>query len=188
MKIVKRYGWILILIILIVFMSLKVPAVSEEKNITTQINSMDTVTEKTSENKEMMVDIKGEVMKPGVYKVTAGMRVNDVIQMAGGLTNNADPTSVNLAQKLQDEMVVLVTNQLQALTDSALDSSSKQIALNQATSEEIQTLSGIGPSKAKAIIDYREKNGPFQKKEDLLNVSGIGEATFENIQEQIRIP
>ena len=138
-----------------------------------------------------VVDIKGEVANPGVYEISFDSRVNDVIQMAGGFTANADETQINLAQKIQDEMIIIV-NKLgeegQPQGSSAGDSSGQKLRINYATQEEIETLNGIGPSKAQAIIQYREENGLFQTPEDLLQISGIGEKTLQNFLDQIQVP
>lgn len=140
-----------------------------------------------------IVDVKGEVNKPGVYEVSMDVRVSDVITKAGGFTAEADETQINLAQKVQDEMIIIVNKRGEEGEDSATASSSnaaseQKVKINYATQEEIETLNGIGPSKAQAIIQYREENGLFQAPEDLLEVSGIGEKTLQNFIEQIQIP
>lgn len=146
----------------------------------------------------MIIDIKGEVKKPGVYEVKRDDRVIDVITLAGGLTDLADERQINLAQKLEDEMVIYVPKEGEEDVEIAAISSMQTkmtqadgeelIRLNEASSEELQTLQGIGPAKAEAIIQYRDEHGPFQHVEDLLNVSGIGEKTLENIKDEIAIP
>ncbi|TCT27046.1 competence protein ComEA [Melghiribacillus thermohalophilus] len=137
----------------------------------------------------VMVDIKGEVRKPGVYQIDEDSRVKDAVELAGGLTNEADELSVNLAQKIYDEMVIIVAKKGEADHGSSTSGMGQgQVRINSAGKEEIETLPGIGPSKAEAIIQYREDNGPFKKLEDLLNVSGIGPKTLENIKEFIIVP
>ncbi|GMB07560.1 competence protein ComEA [Thermolongibacillus altinsuensis] len=138
----------------------------------------------------VFVDVKGAVVHEGVYEVDESSRIKDVIQLAGGFTEEADRTKVNLAAKVQDEMMVYVPKKgeetptvMSEQTTAA--GNEKKVNINTATAEELQTLSGIGPAKADAIIAYREENGPFQKIEDLLNVSGIGEKSLEKIKEQI---
>lgn len=150
------------------------------------------------ERSTIVVDIKGEVNKPGVYEVNRHHRVIDVISLADGLTKLADERYINLAQKLEDEMVIYVPKEGEDTTDmipmptgQAVTSSAKDetgIRVNEASIEELQTLQGIGPAKAEAIIQYREENGLFQQVEDLLNVSGIGEKTLDNIRDDIVIP
>ncbi|MFD1171500.1 helix-hairpin-helix domain-containing protein [Oceanobacillus picturae] len=141
------------------------------------------------EDVSIYVDIKGEVNNPGVFEATPGERVNDMIQRAGGFTNEADQTQVNLAQKVHDEMSIIVPTTGDAIENvSNNEIGSEKVHLNSASKEEIETLSGIGPSKAEAIIAYREENGLFQSLEDLLNVSGIGEKTIEQLEDSIQVP
>lgn len=146
----------------------------------------------TIEPMKVIVDVKGAVARPGVYEVDEGSRVIDVIEKAGGILENADVNQINFAETLKDEMVVYVPkigeemNQSQTVSSSGASHNDK-IRINYATSEELQKLTGIGPSKAEAIISYREENGPFQVEEDLLNVSGIGQKTFEKIKDEITV-
>ena len=143
--------------------------------------------------KTIVVDIKGAVARPGVYEIKDTARVNDVVAMAGGFTKEADQTKVNLAAKVHDEMMIYVpargeTN-IPSIDDSLIRSNdSNKIHINTASEEEILQLPGIGPAKAAAIIAYREEHGPFQKVEDLSNVTGIGEKTLEKIKEHIVVP
>ncbi|MEC5422192.1 helix-hairpin-helix domain-containing protein [Virgibacillus sp. C22-A2] len=138
----------------------------------------------------VVVDIKGEVKTPGVYQVEIDFRVNDVIQIAGGFTEDADESQVNLAQKVQDEMIILIPKkgETEELNNSPNNNGSAKLRLNYATQEELEGLNGIGPSKAQAIIQYREENGLFRTIEDLLKVSGIGQKTLENIRDSIQLP
>src|SRR5699024_231642 len=139
----------------------------------------------------VVVDIKGEVQEPGIYEMNGEKRIYNAIEEAGGFTSEADDTQVNLAQRLQDEMIVLVPKQGEDPSEVAnVDSVSNEgmVKINYATQEEIETLNGIGPSKAEAIIQYREENGMFKQPEDLLEISGIGDKTLENLREQIVIP
>lgn len=141
------------------------------------------------EDVSIYVDIKGAVNNPGVFEATPGERVNDMIQRAGGFTNEADQTQVNLAQKVHDEMSIIVPTTGDVIENASNNEiGSEKVHLNSASKEEIETLSGIGPSKAEAIIAYREENGLFQSLEDLLNVSGIGEKTIEQLQDSIQVP
>jgi competence protein ComEA len=156
---------------------------------------------------EVYVDVKGAVKHPGIYKAEADDRVYDLIQEAGGFNENADRNQVNLAQKVKDEMVIEVPKKGEKAASaqtataaagiSAPASSSSgtaasgeaaaQVNINTADQTQLETLPGIGPSKAAAIIEYREKNGPFQKPEDLKNVSGIGDQTFAKIENSITL-
>lgn len=136
-----------------------------------------------------IVDIKGEVEQPGVYEIGLDKRIDDVLELAGGLTGDADEIAINRAEKVHDEMVIIVPEEGgESIDNEDGNSTSDKIRINQATQEEIETLNGIGPSKAEAIIEYREENGPFEKAEDLLDISGLGEKTLENLMDDILVP
>ncbi|RDW21741.1 helix-hairpin-helix domain-containing protein [Oceanobacillus chungangensis] len=142
-----------------------------------------------SDNSVAFVDIKGAVLKPGVYEIEIDSRVNDAILKAGGFTADADQTGVNLAQKIQDEMVLVIPRiGEQPSSTNSTSSDLLKIRLNYATQEEIESLTGIGPSKAQAIIAHRDEHGFFQTVEDLLEVSGIGEKTLDNLKDSIQVP
>ncbi|MFA1820474.1 helix-hairpin-helix domain-containing protein [Virgibacillus oceani] len=142
-----------------------------------------------SHEMEFMVDVKGEVRNPGVYEMSANSRVDDVIHKAGGFTDEADQTQVNLAQKVHDEMIIIISKigEEGDSTTSGTDDLGK-IRINVADQMEIESLSGIGPSKAAAIIQYREENGLFHTVDELLEISGIGQKTLDNIKDDLIIP
>ncbi|HLS35447.1 MAG TPA: helix-hairpin-helix domain-containing protein [Bacillota bacterium] len=154
-------------------------------------NPEDNLTEENAVDELIVVDVKGEIENPGIYEVEHHFRVYDVIELAGGFTENAGSDHVNLAEKVHDEMIIFVPHEddldMELIVNSPASIPGK-IKVNIATQEELEQLSGIGPVKASAIIQYREENGYFNTPEDLLNVSGIGEKTLENIREQIQIP
>ncbi len=172
------------------------------------------------------VDIKGEVINPGIYSLKVDSRVIDVINKAGGITENADTTVINLSKKIVDEMVIIIYSKEQianfertkemeeyliskceqkdenslkndACISNDVPSSSEgensknqqtgKVSLNKATKEELMTLSGIGEAKAEDIIKYREENGGFKTIDEIKNVSGIGDAIFVKIQENITL-
>ncbi len=144
------------------------------------------------------MDLKGAVRYPKVYRIAADERVDDLIQLAGGFTADADQRRVNLAAKLKDEEVVYVskkgenspegvTNTLDATDQPLTTSSAAKVNINTADLASLETLSGIGEKKAQDIIDYRTKNGNFQKLEDLGNVSGFGVKTLEKLKDSICI-
>lgn len=149
----------------------------------------------------VIVDVKGAVHYPGIVQLTTEDRVMDAIEAAGGYTENANPVTINHAQKLVDEMVIYVPQQGESMDELAIPSSTVtsvagtsssakddgKININTATEAELTTLSGIGPAKAAAIIAYREEHGSFKTVEDLKNVSGIGEKTFEKLQDSIKV-
>ncbi|MEX3621960.1 helix-hairpin-helix domain-containing protein [Viridibacillus arvi] len=156
----------------------------------------------------IIVDVKGAVKNPGVYSLSADSRVIDAILLAGGYSKNADSVSINHAQRLQDEMVIYVPkigeepSEVQAIASvqqstsipstqsgnvSQTSSQSDKVNLNTADEAALMTLNGVGPSKAKAILSYRDESGPFKTIEDLKNVTGIGDKTFENLRDFITV-
>ena len=141
------------------------------------------------------VDISGEVNKPGVYKVTSETRLFEVIDMAGGLTEKADPDSLNRAEKVTDGQKIIVLSydesskigsSSSSVPDYGLTSDEgDKVNINTADSSELQTIPGIGPAKAQSIIDYREQNGYFTTTEDIMDVTGIGQKTYASIKDYI---
>ena len=145
----------------------------------------------TTQETVIFVDIKGAVNNPGVYQMKSGDRVKDALDAAGGLTDEADSQKVNLAQRVEDQMVIVVPKVGEEATEIPAGVTSKEAAkdgkvnINTATVEELKTLKGVGEKKAEAIIEYRKKNGSFKTKEDLMKVRGIGKKLFESFQERI---
>lgn len=160
-----------------------------------QLTNENTPEEVIDEN--VIVDVKGAVKKPGVYKAKANERVIDMINKAGGLMETADESKINFAVRVVDEMVIYVPKFGEEpaeiggeYSDGAAAGQGKndgKVNLNTANETELQTLPGIGPAKAAAIIEFRETNGPFKVIEDLKAISGIGDKTFEKLQEQIKV-
>ena len=138
---------------------------------------------------KIFIDIKGAVKNEGVYELSSGSRVMDLVKKAGGFTDDADKKSVNLAEKLADEAVVYVAKigEEVAPASGVQGDDSAQINLNTATTEELQTISGIGAKRAQDIIDYRDANGGFSSVDDLKNVSGIGEKTLEKLKSEVTV-
>ncbi|KYO64745.1 ComEA family DNA-binding protein [Thermovenabulum gondwanense] len=134
--------------------------------------------------KEIFVYITGAVKNPGVYKLRDGDRVKDLVEIAGGLDENADLLSVNLAKKLTDEEKIHIPR----VDESGSEKSVKdgRININTADETELDKLPGIGPSLAKRIIDYRNTHGPFKKIDEIKNVAGIGDKKFQDIKDLIK--
>lgn len=151
--------------------------------------------EEEQEEVIIKVDVKGAVNRPGVYIADSGDRVIDLIADAGDFTSEANKDQVNLAQVVEDQMVILVpeigdegVGGVTTGPETSLGGSSDgKINLNTATQAELETLTGVGPSKALSIIDYREKTGKFQSVEDLKKISGIGDKTFEKLKDSIKV-
>ncbi len=143
------------------------------------------------------VYISGQVKKPGVYQVQKDARMFEVIQKAGGFTKKAESDYLNQAEPVSDGQAihVLSKKEYRASEKKQQDGSdvsgtgdgSGAVNINSATEQELTTLPGIGTTKAKAIIEYRETNGRFTKKEDLKNVSGIGDGTYSKLESMIAV-
>ena len=119
-----------------------------------------------------------------------GSRVKDVIELAGGLTSDSDTSNINLAKIIEDEMVINI-NSVNDNSGNNYSMNSNNLSdlinINTASLEQLMTLSGIGESKAKSIISYREENGNFKAVEDITKVSGIGQALYEKIKDYITV-
>lgn len=169
------------------------------------------------ETEKVKVDIKGQILNPGLYEMTSSDRVSDVIASAGGLTEHADISVINLSKRLQDEMVIIIyskqevmnfkdTKQLEEQVinhcrkvlenelrnDACIDVNNATnsdfgglININTASVEELMMLPGIGETRAKAIVLYREEHGSFSSIEEIKDVSGIGESVFASLKENI---
>lgn len=153
------------------------------------------------ESQSGFVDVKGAVKKPGIYQVEGNTRLFDVVRLAGGLAKDADQKKINLAQQVSDQQVIFIpkigeevpaeyaapvaAGSTAAATDDGQATS--LVNLNTATTEELQQLTGIGEKKAELIIQYREEQGGFKQIDDLKQVSGIGDKTFESLKDSITV-
>lgn len=149
--------------------------------------------------KYIYIDIKGAIKKPGVYKLEENSRIIDAINISGGLLKTANTTYTNLSKILNDsEVIKIYTNEevkkLEKETPQELPKveetptiENKLININTASLEQLQTLNGIGESKAKSIVEYRTTNGNFKSIEEIKNVSGISESLYEKIKDSISI-
>lgn len=141
----------------------------------------------------ILVDVKGAVKHPGVYSLTEGDRLIDAVDAAGGYLADADTRLLNHAMKLADEDIIYVPVDGEEVPNferphsGQASAEPQKVNINTASEAELQTLSGIGPSKANAIVQYRTDFGAFQKIEDLMEVSGIGSKTFEKLESQITV-
>lgn len=182
-------GIILILLIVIVqafVLSKEEPpnfvevAENDALNIENDQNATDDVT-------IIYVDIKGAVSNPGAYQMEKDNRIQDAINLAGGALDNADLNQVNLAQRVYDEMLIYIPYEGEKIEEKVTELLDGKISINKATESQLTELNGIGPAKAKAIIEYRTENGYFEKIEDITNVPGIGENIFNQIKNQITV-
>jgi len=151
----------------------------------------------------LAVHVDGAVAHPGLYRLPAGSRVQDAIQAAGGLSSTVASGHINLAALLKDGEQILVPDRSSTPTALPLRASNPtatrrpasptptriagKINLNTATAAELESLPGIGPSLAQGIIDYRLRHGKFKKIEDIIEVYGIGQKTFDRIKNLITV-
>jgi competence protein ComEA len=145
----------------------------------------------TSSSAPILVDVAGWVRRPGVYEFTGGARVIDAIEAAGGARPGAQLDALNLAAPLADGTQILVPKQgaapPTAVAGSGVAAPGGLVNVNTATAEELETLPGIGEVTAQAIIDHRTENGPFTSVDQLLDVTGIGDVTLENIRDLVTV-
>ena len=202
----KFYGLIIFIVLLVVISCF----------VFDNTDAKATPKKKEGKSDTVFVDIKGAVKNPGVYEISSDSRIIDVIEKAGDLKKEADTSLINLSKKVKDEMYIIiytkeeVNNYKEKMTSSQEvvkeieqkiicpdsdneacitsnnSNKSSKININTASVSELSTLSGIGESKAKKIIEYREKN-KFNSIEDILNVSGIGNSLYEKIKNDIEV-
>ena len=146
---------------------------------------------KDDSNTDIYVHICGAVINPGVYQVPVGTRVYQALELAGGSSDDAYLSGINLADKLADGQKVYIPSEGEnaegILSTDSGDVQSVMININTASEAELMTLPGIGQSRAKDIINYRVKNGLFESIDDIMKVSGIKEAAFEKIKDLIKV-
>lgn len=170
----------------------EVTTVSKDSASEKEEKSQKSETEEVVEKDLITVDVKGEVKSPGIYDLPVGSRINDAVQKAGGLTDNADSKSINLAQRISDEALVYVPTKEEATSQEAHSNASntkenKKVNLNKASLEELKQVKGLGGKRAQDIIDHRETNGKFKSVDDLKKVSGIGAKTVEKLKEYVTV-
>ena len=149
----------------------------------------------TKGTKMIVVEIKGEVVNPDVYEISEGSIIRDLITKAGGLTNEANIDKINRADKLRDNQLIVIPNKNELSNANTNINVSKEgntaeegiININTASLEELQKINGVGEVKAKSIINYREKNGGFKSIDEMKNIEGIGDKTFEKMKDQITV-
>ena len=200
-KVLSIIGGVLaVIVIILVGRGMMASPTKEKVMVTNAVNTTRVEETTTMMPQNCYVDIKGEVLHPGAYEFSCESRMQEVIKKAGGFTEEADETKINLAQKISDQMQIIVPNlhskqeggvtegnSEKGNTSNTTPSNSKQgtVNINTATLEELQTIKGIGKKKAEAILQYRKEHGPFRTKEDLLQVKGIGKKALEAIENQV---
>ena len=179
----------------------------EDINIEDEILVNNVITNENNTNDDIVIiHITGSVKNPGIVKLKEGSRIEDAIESAGGLTENADITKVNLAYVVEDGTKIKIPSASEEdigdediidsksgdniiIEENAVPSnnSTQNININKATEKEFETLPGIGPSLASKIIEYRNQNGKFGSIEDIKNVNGIGDNKYEKIKDLITV-
>lgn len=162
-----------------------------EKEKSAERETEEQAKEPATENK-VYIHVCGEVKKPGVYVFDREPRVIEAVRKAGGFTKKADTEGVNLAGSVTDGMQLIISKKSKSSNtkgkeNTGSEKSSPKVNINQASKEELMTLSGIGESKASQIISYRESHGAFQKMEDIMNISGIKNGVFDKIKDFITV-
>jgi len=209
-KIIIEIIIILIIIIIVIYNLINVKKGTEDFIYTDNINytnyndnliNTNTNLENEIEIEKIKVYIIGQVNSSGVIKLEYGSRIEDAIILAGGPTEIADLSKVNLAYQIEDGQKIYIPSIYDKNVEYVLDGSgeniiegnnnsqntNKKININKSNVTELTSIPGIGESTAQKIIDYRNENGKFSSIEDLKNISGIGEKKFEKIKEYIDI-
>ncbi len=176
----------------------------ENDILITNTSTNNNLVENESAKDLVVVHITGSVKNPGIVKLSEGSRIEDAIQAAGGLTENADISKVNLAYVLDDGIKIKIpsitdddigdeeiineeSGENIIENDTTSSKNNKSININKATETELETLPGIGASLASRIVEYRKQNGNFSSIEDIKNVSGIGDSKYLNIKDFITV-
>ena len=200
-KVLSIIGGVLaVIVIIFVGRGMMASPTKEKVMVTNAVNTTRVEETTTMIPQNCYVDIKGEVLRPGVYEFSCESRIQEVIKKAGGFTEEADETKINLAQKITDQMQMIVPNVHSKQEGGVTEGNSEKgnssnttlsnlkqgtVNINTATLEELQTIKGIGKKKAEAILQYRKEHGAFRTKEELLQVKGIGKKALEAIESQV---
>ena len=146
-------------------------------------------TGESAEQQTILVYVCGAVVNPGVVELPVDSRAADALEVAGGMLEEAQPDYVNLAAKLEDaqKLYFPTKDEAEELLQEEIATASGLVNINTANIEQLCTLPGIGEARARDIVAYREENGPFQSKEDIMNVSGIKQNAYNKLKEQITV-
>ncbi|MDU5108803.1 MAG: helix-hairpin-helix domain-containing protein [Clostridium sp.] len=167
---------------------------SENEAVNSSVNVSSSNVDTENQKKSLIiVEIKGEVKNPDVYEIEDGSIIRDLINLAGGLTDEANTDGINRAEKLRGNQLIVIPNKSDIASGNIINQNSSTINnssvinINTAPLEELKKITGVGDVKAQSIIDYRDKNGGFKSIEELKNIDGIGSKTFEKIKDQVGI-
>lgn len=184
-------------VILVIVLAFAVFVLNGSEDETAQIQEKDEL--EISDSKSIFIDVGGEVKKPTVVELSDGSRVADAIEAAGGITDKADLTDINRAAFVSDGEKIFIPSIIEeetALVGEYGDNNTRQqgavysdgkVNINTADSDQLQELNGVGPATAEKIIAYRNENGRFKSTEDIKNVSGIGDKTYEKFKDKIKV-
>ena len=186
-KFILKYKIQIVFICIFIISGISIYIQDNERKASFSVNSSN-----ISKNDDRIgVYISGEVKNTGVYYLKKDSRITDLINICGGLTEEADVSKINPAQKLNDSDKIIIPKKEENLNTESIEDNiesdinvQEKINLNTATKDELTSLNGIGESTANKIINYRNKN-KFKEIEDIMNVPGIGEAKFNNIKDYI---
>lgn len=188
----KFYIVLIVIFINVVFYGCE----NEDNSIDLDTKSGEITVAETINVSDICVHISGAVKNPGVYSVENGARLYQVIELAGGMTKRAKKDLLNLAEPVVDGQKIHILSKKEYRSQSSSNSESTKdsfsnetdvININTASVQQLTELPGIGPAKAAAIVAYRDENGMFSSEDDIKNVSGIGDATFSNIESMITV-
>lgn len=183
---------IIVVIILVVYVFTKENSTTYFEDEVVNELSVNNATKAEIKN-NIIIHIAGEVENEGIIELPPNSRIYDAVEAAGGLTAEANLSQINLANMLKDGQKIYIPNEeeteeyIEEVTGKNEYKEVGKIDINTATQTELETLSGIGPSTALKIVNYRKENGEFSNIEDLKNVPGIGEAKFNNIKDSITV-
>lgn len=197
LKKIEIIGIILLILGIIYIIKIKVDE-SDNMSLILETSTNEVIANSNNEEKATIkVHIDGQIKNRGVVELEEGSRLVDAVEKSGGLTEEADTSNINLAYVLQDgEKVYIYSKQeIEELKIngnlneeiSSMNKKDTKININTATQTELEEITGIGPSLAQRIIEYRESNGKFKNIEELKNVSGIGDKKFESMKSEITI-
>lgn len=188
----KTVGIVVVIVLISIFLIFSYARGGREELI--KNNSEDIFLEEEQEGtesnkKEIVVEIKGEIKNPDVYWVKEESIIEDLILIAGGLTEEADVNSINRAEMLKNHQSIVIPNKNEQKTVGKISNSGKNnlVNINTASVNELDSLPGIGASRAEDIVKYREDNNGFKSIEEIKNITGIGESIYEKLKDKITI-
>lgn len=188
----NKNKFVIIGLIALVLVTFTILTFFADKSETGEVEEVENTTENTdtfvaTEKIEEKVYITGEVKNPGVYSIKSGDRIENIIEYAGGVTEKAVIENVNLAEIVIDEQHIVIPNEETEVQQTTNNVKTGKININKATVEELTKLNGVGEVTAQSIVDYRDAVGKFNSIEDIKNVEGIGDKTFEKFKDQIDV-